>query len=65
MAQVQARNEYGWGPLSAPRPLDAAALGPARPPTAALILVLVALLALLLIVTAGVFYGKNYSTVAI
>ncbi|KAJ0183261.1 hypothetical protein K1T71_001237 [Dendrolimus kikuchii] len=59
LVQVQARNEYGWGALSAPRPLDALALGPARPPTAALVLVLIALLALLLVVTAGVFYAYN------
>lgn len=67
VARVQARNEHGWGALSPPADLDAAALAPHRPPAAALALALLALLALLLAVAAAVFYGMlieqgyNYS----
>ena len=57
VARVQARNAYGWGALSPPAELDAAALAPARPPAAALALALLAALAVLLAVAAAVFYG--------
>ncbi|CAH0586987.1 unnamed protein product [Chrysodeixis includens] len=59
VARVQARNEHGWGALSPPADLDAAALAPHRPPAAALALALLALLALLLAVAAAVFYAYN------
>lgn len=62
VARVQARNEHGWGALSPPADLDAAALAPHRPPAAALALALLALLALLLAVAAGVFYGTYINT---
>ncbi|KAJ8716622.1 hypothetical protein PYW07_003249 [Mythimna separata] len=57
VARVQARNAYGWGALSPPAELDAAALAPARPPAAALALALLAALAALLAVAAAVFYA--------
>ncbi|XP_063891749.1 proto-oncogene tyrosine-protein kinase ROS isoform X1 [Helicoverpa armigera] len=56
-ARVQARNAHGWGPLSPPAALDAAALSPRRPPAAALALALLAALAALLAVAAAVFYA--------
>lgn len=59
VARVQARNAYGWGPLSAGAELDAAAAAPARPPAAALALALLAALAALLAVAAAVFYAYN------
>lgn len=57
-ACVQARNANGWGALSAPSELDAAALAPHRPPAVALAVALFALLAILLGVAATVFYGN-------
>ncbi|XP_075975168.1 receptor protein-tyrosine kinase sevenless [Anticarsia gemmatalis] len=61
VARVQARNAHGWGALSPPTELDAAALAPSRPPAAALALALIALLGLLLGVAAGVFYAAYNS----
>ncbi|CAB3226870.1 unnamed protein product [Arctia plantaginis] len=59
VARVQAGNSNGWGALSAPAELDAAALAPHRPPAVALAVALFALLAILLGVVATVFYAYN------
>nr|XP_026496387.1 proto-oncogene tyrosine-protein kinase ROS isoform X1 [Vanessa tameamea] len=56
-ARVQARNEYGWGPLSAPGELQAALA--ARPHGAALAVAGAALAALVLVVSAAAFCAYN------
>ncbi|XP_073955418.1 receptor protein-tyrosine kinase sevenless isoform X2 [Choristoneura fumiferana] len=59
-ALVQAKNSYGWGPLSAGAELDAAPLAPSlRPHPAALAVAVAALAALVLAVAACVFYTYN------
>ena len=54
-AQVQARNSYGWGALSAAGELQAARAHPA-----ALAAALAALAALALLVAAGIAYSQSY-----
>ncbi|KAL0880126.1 hypothetical protein ABMA27_002609 [Loxostege sticticalis] len=63
VARVQARNSYGWGPLSAGAELNAAPLAhAARPHPAALAVAVAALAALVLAVGAAVFYTYNNRT---